>query len=209
MRTEKNFVVFEGIDASGKGSQIELLKQYVEEQGIAENYLFTFEHTRQGAWSEQIEKIISGKDPMPEPEKFQLLYILDRKDHLANVILPALKKGKVVFCDRYILSTLVYGSYEGSVHWKTLLHYHKDILGDDFILPQKTLLYDVDGDVALGRIKRNRTSTTYFETRDRLTKIRDTYLGIAKHMEGINVVDGKGSVEEVFEKTRAALAEYL
>lgn len=209
MRTEKNFIVFEGLDGSGKSSQIELLKKYVSESGKEDSYIFTFEHTRNGPWSQEIEKIIQGDAPMPEAEKFQLLYILDRKDHLHNVILPALKKNKIVFCDRYMLSTLVYGSFEGSIHWKTLFQYHKDILGDDFILPAKTIFFDVEGDVAMGRISAYREKATYFETRDRLTKIRESYCAIGKHIQGFEIIDGSGGPQEVFEKTKEAVKGYL
>jgi len=209
MRREKNFIVFEGLDGSGKSSQIELLKQYIGKTEKKDSCIFTFEHTRQGPWSEEIEKIIHGEMPMPQAEKFQLLYILDRKEHLRDIILPALKKGKTVFCDRYMLSTLVYGSFEGTIHWKTLFQYHKDILGDDFILPEKTIFFDVDSDVAMGRISQNREKPTYFETKNRLAKLREAYLAIGKHIDGFETIDGGGTPEEVFEKTKEKLKGYL
>jgi dTMP kinase len=208
MRVEKNFVVFEGIDGSGKGVQVELLKQYFEEKKRTD-VVFTFEHTRQGPWSEEIEKIMHGQMPSPPHDKLQLLYILDRKDHLENVILPALKKGKTVFCDRYALSTLAYGSYDGSVHWKTLWNNHQEILGDNFIMPALTVFFDIEPARAFKRLRSTRGRITFFESPEKLARIRDAYLSIGKHIEGFKVVDGSGAPEEVFERTTPLLVQYL
>lgn len=95
-KINKNFIVFEGIDGSGKGTQVELLKKYFEKKG-SKNVIFTFEHTREGEWSRKIEEIITGKVKGVPLEKIQLLFILDRKDHIHNVIAPALKKEKLFF----------------------------------------------------------------------------------------------------------------
>ncbi len=209
MRYEKKFVVFEGIDGSGKGTQIDLLKQWWaghKKTGI----VFTREHTRDGQWSDQIEALIrgGGADTVTA-EKLQLLYILDRKDHLERVILPAIKKGETVLCDRYFLSTLAYGSIDRQLHWKTLLENHKEILGDDFILPAKTIFINIDPDIALQHVADRGEGRTYFETLDRQRTIRDAYLSIGPHFEGFTVVDGRGTPEEVFDRVKVALADYL
>jgi len=208
MKIEKNFIVFEGIDGSGKGTQIALLKEYFEKKGT-NNVVFTFEHTRTGEWSEKIEEIIHKRVPFPSMKDMQLLFILDRKLHIENIIRPALKKKKTVFCDRYILSTLAYGSMDPSLHWKTLLQYHRDILGDDFPFPEHTIFIDVDPDVAMSRIHNNRDSATVFEAREKFERIRKNYLSIGTHFDGFTVIDGLGSPEEVFEEVRVVLKDYL
>lgn len=209
MRYEKKFVVFEGIDGSGKGAQIDLLKRWCGDHKKT-GVVFTREHTRDGQWSDQIETFIrgGGADAVTA-EKLQLLYILDRKDHLERVILPAIKKGETVVCDRYFLSTLAYGSIDRQLHWKTLLENNKEILGDDFVVPAKTIFIDVDPDVVLQRIDGRGEGRTYFETLERQRVIRNAYLSIGPHFEGFTVVDGRGTPEEVFNRVEAALAGYL
>jgi dTMP kinase len=207
-KINKNFIVFEGIDGSGKGTQIELLKKYFEKKGT-KDVLFTFEHTRQGEWSQKIEEIVSGKVKGVSPEKVQLLFILDRKDHIHNVIAPALKKGIKVFCDRYFLSTLAYGSLGGSIHWKTLWNHHKEIIGDELIMPAKTIFFDAQPDLALSRITGRNNGKTIFESLDKLRAIRESYLSIGPHFEGFEIIDGSGTPEQVFETLKQRLADYL
>ncbi len=209
MRYEKNFVVFEGIDGSGKGTQIDLLKRWWTDRKKT-GVVFTREHTRDGQWSDQIEALIRGGGANAvTAEKLQLLYILDRKDHLERVILPAIKKGDTVLCDRYFLSTLAYGSIDRQLHWKTLLENHKEILGEYFVLPAKTIFIDVDPDMALQHVADRGEERTYFETLDRQRVIREAYLSIGPHFEGFTSVDGRGTPEEVFDRVKEALGDYL
>ncbi|BCX16247.1 MAG: thymidylate kinase [Candidatus Parcubacteria bacterium] len=208
MVTERNFVVFEGIDGSGKGTQIEMLKDYFQKRQRT-NVVFTFEHTRESHWSQKIDEILSGKITDFSLRDLQLLYILDRKEHIEKFIKPQLKKGNLVFCDRYFLSTLAYGSLDKSLHWKTLFDYHKQIIGKDFILPAKTLFFDVSPDIALGRIEKRGEEKTYFETLERQRLVREAYLNIGRHFQGFEIIDGNGTPQEVFEKTKVSLAEYL
>jgi len=207
-KINKNFVVFEGIDGSGKSAQIELLKKHFE-QKKEKNVLFTFEHTRQGEWSKKIEEIVTGKVRGVPLEKIQLLFILDRKDHIHNVITPALKKGIKVFCDRYFLSTLAYGSLDGSIHWKTLWNHHKEIIGDELVMPSKIIFFDITPDIALSRIDSRNNGKTIFESLEKLRTIRESYLSIGPHFNGFEVVDGNGTPEKVFELLKKSLADYL
>jgi dTMP kinase len=204
----KNFIVFEGIDGSGKGAQIELLKEYFKKKN-KKNVVFTFEHTREGFWSDKIEEIISGKIKNVAPEQLQLLFILDRKEHIEKVIAPALKKGNIVFSDRYFLSTLAYGSLKGGPHWKTLWNHHKEIIGDEMIMPAKIIFFDVSPDIALSRIELRNKDKTIFEKLDNLRMIRENFLSIGPHFDGFEVIDANGTVEEVFEILKEKLKDYL
>ncbi len=206
MKTHNRFVVFEGIDGSGKGTQIDLLKKHFRGR---DDVVFTFEHTRKGEWSRKLEDILHGRVAAPPAKEIQMLFVLDRRDHLHKVIVPALTKGKTVFCDRYMLSTLAYGSLDPSLHWKTLLEMHREVIGDDFLLPQKTLFFDVPVEVALERIHSNRDDKTIFEAQEKLIRIRDSYLAIGPNFEGFEVVDGIGDPEIVFERFMGALQEFV
>jgi len=209
MRYEKHFIAIEGIDGCGKGTQIELLKKHFLERQ-RKDVVFTYEPTRDGEWGKKIQEIINSPQPaVISAEKLQLLYTLDRKDHLERIILPALKKGNTVFCDRYFLSTLAYGSIDKTLHWKTLMHDHEQILGDEFILPAKTILIDVDPDIASPRIDARGEQRSYFETLEKQRMIRQAYLSLGSHFDGFCVVDGSGDSGDVFSRVSVHLSEYL
>ncbi len=207
-KINKNFIVFEGIDGSGKGAQIELLKGHFESKK-RKDVIFTFEHTRKGFWSEKIEDIVGGRIKNVPAEQLQLLFILDRKEHIEKVISPALKKGQMVFCDRFFLSNLAYGSLDGSLHWKTLWNHHKELIGDEMVMPAKTIFFDLEPDVALSRIEKRNNGKTIFESLNKLRAVRENYLSIGAHFDGFEVVDASGSPEQVFEIVKDRLKEYL
>lgn len=208
-KINKNFIVLEGIDGSGKTMILEMLRQYYISKN-RKDVLFTFEHTRQGGeWSNKIEEIIHGKTAEVPPEKLQLLYILDRKDHIVEVIAPALKKGDLVYCSRYFLSTLAYGSYSGKIHWKTLWNNHKEIIGDAMVMPVKTIFIDVAPDIAIQRTVSRGSDKTIFEVQEKLSKIREAYLSIGPHFDGFEMVDGNGTPEHIFELIKQRITAYL
>lgn len=206
-RVENNFIVFEGIDGSGKGTQIDLLKKYYKSINN-KDVVFTFEPTKLSPWAKKIDEILHSNQNI-KIKDLQLLFILDRKYHIENLITPALKKNKIVYSDRYFLSSLVYGSYNGELCWKTLFNYHKKILKDIFVMPKVTIFLDISIDVAFSRIINRGVDKSYFETKHRLKKIRDSYINIGKHFDGFEIIDGAGMSEEVFEETRIILDKYL
>ncbi|HPW34253.1 MAG TPA: dTMP kinase [Candidatus Paceibacterota bacterium] len=206
-KINKNFIVFEGIDGSGKTSIVNLLKDYFERKKNS-NVLFTFEPTNQGEWSKKIDEIVRGEVKNITPNDLQLLCILDRKDHIKQVISPALKKEKIVFCDRFFLSTLAYGSASG-IHWKTLWNNHKDVIGEDMIMPAFIIFFDTDPEIAISRISQRGAKKTIFENIQNLQKIRNEYLSIGPHFEGFKVINGNDSSEKVLESLKLVLAEYL
>jgi len=208
MRVDKNFIVFEGIDGSGKSTQIKFLKEYFESIG-KNNVVFTFEHTRNTEWSKKIEDVMHGVSQKIPMMDLQIMYILDRKEHIKNLIKPELDKGNVVFCDRYILSTLAYGSLDKSINWKTLWNMHDEIMGENLIMPSRMIFFDVDPKLSVLRINKNRLEKTYFEDLEKLSTIRNAYLSVGKSFEEFKVIDGSGTPEEVFDKLKEQISEFL
>lgn len=195
-KLNKNFFVFEGLDGSGKSLQIEMLEDYFSKLNLSGSILFTREHTRESEYSKQIDELIHNPSSSIPARELQQLYIKDRKWHIQEVIGPALDLGKKVFCDRYFLSTLAYGSLDESVGWKILWEDHKDIIGDDFVLPERTIFFDVPPDVALGRVTK-RGGLSNFEKLDKLSIIRKAYLDLKNEFD-FEVVDGDRKPEEIF-----------
>jgi dTMP kinase len=208
MHTSKNFIVFEGIDGSGKSTQIKLLKEYFEKKG-KNNAVFTFEHTRNTEWSNKIEDVMHGVSKKIPMMDLQIMYILDRKEHIKNLIKPELDKGNIVFCDRYVLSTLAYGSLDKNISWKALWNMHDEIIGEDLIMPSKMIFFDVDPKLSVSRINKNRLEKTYFEDLEKLSTIRNAYLLIGKSFKEFQVIDGNGMPEEVLDKLKEQISEFL
>ncbi len=100
------FVTFEGCEGSGKSTQLRLLCEYLDKNGTP--YILTREPGGSSI-AEKIRKIIlDGKNTEMSDECEALLYAAAREQHLTEVIIPALEKGLLVLCDRYVDSSLAY-----------------------------------------------------------------------------------------------------
>lgn len=151
------FVVFEGIDGSGKGTQLELLHHHIKQLDKYNEVLTAREPTRN---AEQIRKRLEQDDTITSGViDMARLFIEDRRQHLQNTILPVLNSGGIVLCDRYMMSTLAYQSAQG-IPLDTLLHMHQEA---GIIAPDLTLLINTRPEVALERIKKRGQKIEKFE----------------------------------------------
>lgn len=182
------FIVFEGIDGSGKSTQTKLLKKYLEEQGFL--VTLTKEPTNNSSVSQKIRQILN-KEVIAGAKELQELFIQDRKEHLEKVVIPSLKEGKIVISDRYYFSTIAYGESERvSKEW--LIEKNKD-----FLAPDTTIIIDLDPKICIERITANRSSIDLFEKIGKLEKVRDNYKDIAKKFQNIYIIDGNEEIERV------------
>ncbi|MEM4330888.1 MAG: dTMP kinase [Candidatus Pacearchaeota archaeon] len=191
------FIAFEGIDGSGKTTQIFELAKYLFRKNKKNNILLTREPYK----DERIRELLTkDKDPYKNSEKLANLFIEDRRIHLKELILPSLKKGIHVISDRFSFSTLAYQQAQG-IPLSTLIKMHKGI-----IIPDAIFIIDVPVEVALRRIKKDkeRNREIKFEKDiDFLKRIRENYLKLAflpKHK--VFVIDGNRKKEEVFEEIK-------
>ena len=197
------FIVLEGIDGSGKSTQLELLIKWFQAKKITT--VITKEPT-QGEWGQKIRKFISSPDLKGEsPERIQILYILDRKEDIEKNIQPALQNNKVVLAERYFLSTLAYGEASG-ISWKRLWDLHKQLIGQDFPQPDITFLLDIDPMVAFEHLQKTGESLDYFETLERLRKIRGAYLHLSKNFKNIHIINTELKSEKIHEQIIKILA---
>ncbi len=164
------FVVFEGLDGSGQSTQAKLLKEYFDQQGIAA--FLTKEPTQWTAAGKKIKKVLDEKTAI-EPLKFQELFARDRAQHLKEEIIPALKQGKIVICDRYAFSSLAYG-------WLDIVISQLVILNEDFIGPDCVFFLRVSPEECLRRIQVRGERTKFFEKLKKLKKVAANYELIAK-----------------------------
>lgn len=136
------FIVFEGIDGSGKGTQIQLLGEYLESRYRA---VWLTREPTDGPEGTRIRKVLRGEIPRPGAEEFQRWYTCDRERHL-NEIQHHLRKGAVVLCDRYYYSTVVYGVADGAPFGKLWAPNKR------FLRPGLTLWLKISPVVAMARI---------------------------------------------------------
>ena len=156
------FVTFEGIEGSGKSYQSKKLYRSIKRRGIP--VILTREPggTR-GA--EKIRKIILEdyfyQDTKVIFNKYTdtLLYLAARNEHVKNKIIPAISKGKIIICDRFIDSTLAYQVYGKGVSKALVDSVHKYILGS--IKPDLTFILKVNISKALERLKKRKKMNRY------------------------------------------------
>ena len=183
------FIVLEGIDGSGKSTQVKLLKKYFEGQGFL--VILTKEPTNDSSVSKKIRQILN-KEVIVEAKKLQELFIQDRKEHLEKLIIPSLKDGKIVISDRYYFSTIAYGE-SAAVSREWLIEKNSN-----FLAPDISIIVDLDPKICIERIRANRSSIDLFEEIEKLKMVRKKYKELAKSFKNVCIVDGKKSIEEVF-----------
>jgi dTMP kinase len=183
------FIVIEGIDGSGKGTQLKRLAEFLRQHD--KDVITTFEPTDEGFGAE-INMILREHTEI-DPTEFQMLYVKDREAHLKNVIKPALEEGKIVLCDRYALSTLAFGSIGGADLGKL-----KEA-GVGFLVPEMTIFIDVTPEECMNRIEKRGEEQELFEKLEKLKIARETYLKEGENYSGFKIVDGNRSREEIFE----------
>ena len=150
------FISFEGPEASGKSSQIILLKKYLIKKNIP--YLITREPGGTKI-AEKLRNIILNKKYNISFLQEILLLMASRSHHIDKIILPALKKGKVVISDRFADSTFVYQGFVNGFTIKKTQYLHKIILNN--FLPSKTFLFDLSPEDIILRLKKRKNKNKY------------------------------------------------
>jgi dTMP kinase len=206
------FVTFEGIEGSGKSTQIRKISRLLDERGV--RHVETREPGRT-ALGESVRAILldprfSGMSPVTD----LLLYNAARAQHLAEVIEPALAAGTTVLCDRYKDSTVAYQGHASGfpLDVLSLVHALPGLARE----PDLTLLLDLPVEIGLDRARARKAATAdplgRFEDLDLSfhRKVRDGYLELARSQPGrIVVINAAGDEEEVFHRLRPVLSRRL
>ena len=157
------FITFEGCEGSGKTTQIQYLKEWFEDN--VETYDLCL--TREPGGTHGAESIrallLNGSASRWQPATEAMLMSASRHEHVFNVIKPALDRGEIVICDRFTDSTHVYQGYVGGVNDKLLDKL--DQLACNGLVPDLTLLLDIDSNEGLARTIERGLAESRFETK--------------------------------------------
>jgi dTMP kinase len=196
------FVAFEGGEGAGKSTQVAAVRRALRAKGLPVTATREPGGTELGVRLR--EMILSGKDLVPRAET--LLYLADRAQHVDTVIRPALERGDVVLCDRYVDSTFAYQgagrglSLEAVVWWAA-----------DHLVPKLTVLLDVDPMIGLDRAGR-RGDMDRFEAEEAEfhQRVRTTFLHCAQQYRyRYLVVDARREAEALTEGIVRAIVDLL
>ncbi|MCI8915951.1 MAG: dTMP kinase [Oscillospiraceae bacterium] len=201
------FIALEGIDGSGKSSQIGPLVRRLAGLGVP------CRETREptgGPVGSLIRQIFTGR-VTADNRVIAALYAADRIDHLVNEVdglLSALDQGITVVSDRYYFSSYAYHSVDVDMDWVI----QANALSAQLLRPTLTVFLDVPVETALARIRENRFVEEIFDGEDRLRRTRELYFQAFERLrdvEHVAVVDGTGSREQVGQRIWEAVAPYF
>jgi len=208
------FITFEGIEGSGKTSQIQSIQVQLRDKG------YDVIATREPGSSDigaQIRSILldsgnKGLDPLAE----LLLYMADRAQHLSETIKPAMSAGKVILCDRYFDATLAYQGYARGLDISLIAKLHQLAFSD--VRPDLTFLLDLPAEVGLARAWRQiengqRTGKeTRFEEEALAfhSKVRSGYLTLAaEEPRRFEIIDASAPKERVVQEIMAVIENVI
>ncbi|QOX65572.1 dTMP kinase [Anoxybacterium hadale] len=199
------FITFEGPDGSGKTTQIERLRSFVEKKGY--DAVLTREPGGT-AISEKIREIILDRnntemDPMTEA----LLYAASRAQHVAQVIKPALESGRAVICDRFIDSSIVYQGF-GRKLGDCVRIINEYAVGGCF--PDITFLLKVDPEIGKGRIRPDAQDRLDMEKLEYHRAVYQAYEELEKNdPDRIIGIDASRGIDEISNEIKSHIERIL
>jgi dTMP kinase len=205
------FITFEGLDGSGKTTQIQLLAAYLREQG------YSVLQTREPGGTDignQIREVLHAlKNEGMHPRTELLLYTASRAQLVAEVIRPRLAAGEIILSDRYIDSTLAYQGYGRGLDLNTL----RQILdfATEGLKPDVTVYLDISAEGGLERRQKaasqgeewNRLDALALEFHQRVHAGYKTL--IQADPQRWLVVEAKGDIDDIQQRIRARLSPLL
>ena len=189
------FIVFEGIDGSGKTTQIKLLADYLLNCNVP--HIVTKEPT-DGSIGTLARNVVRGAETL-SVEALALLFAADRAEHISREIQPALQNGLNVLCDRYVYSNITYQDCEP-------INFHH------LLKPNLTIFIDTDPEECHRRIISTRHTLEIYDSIETGKKLRAKYMeAFDRYKDGmpVIVVDGNLSEQNVFDTIKGLCHDFL
>ncbi len=197
MTQKPYFIVLDGVDGAGSTTHGQLLKGFLENEGLK---VYLTQEPSKSKIGMLLRVFLKNKEIPPTTDA--LLFAADRDIHFHNEIEKKLKEGYIVISDRYIESSIVYQSTQSdkiSVEWIKKINKFVEP-------PDLTIIIDIDPKVALAR--KGDENVEKFENIKFLDKVRELYLTRAKE-EGYEVVSSDGIIEFVQEEIQKIVMKRL
>ncbi len=198
------FITFEGADGSGKTTQLNLMKSFLEEKG------YEVVVTREPGALElgrKIREILLHYEGKVADKCEMFLFLADRAQHVETFIKPAINEGKIVLCDRHTDSTVAYQGYGRGQDVNLLKELNK--IAVNGLEPDLTLLYDVSTETAQNRVgsEKDRMESAGIEFHK---KVRNGYLEVQKeNPERIKLINANNSIEKVFDDSKNIIIKLI
>jgi dTMP kinase len=197
------FITFEGPEGSGKSTQIRRAAELVRDAVVTREPGGT-------PTADRIRAILLDSSTTLDPVAELFLYAASRRQHVIEVIRPALAAGKLVLCDRYTDATLAYQGFGRLLNLDRLRMLNG--WATESLQPDLTLLFDLPEEEGLDRARRRNEEAVHdegrFEAEDLRfhRRVREGYLSLAKaEPRRFAIVDARGTIDEVFDRMRATL----
>lgn len=198
------FIAFEGIDGSGKSTQVKKLVERLSLQGIS---CYATREPTDSPIGSLIHQIMTGRISA-DNRVIASLFAADRLDHLLNEtdgILQKINDGVTVVTDRYYFSSYAYHGVDLDMDWVI----NGNSISADILRPTLTIFLDVPVQKAMERISRGRFHTELFEKEERLTKVREKYFEAFEKLgdvERIVIIDGAADMDTIAEQVWNAVS---
>lgn len=191
-------IVFEGIDGTGKSTQLRLLAEELRKRGFP---VLTTREPTSGPFGQKIRNLYIDRNGCT-PEEELNLFLEDRRQHVREVLDPALAAGQVVLCDRYFLST---AAYQGAHGFDVKEIIEKNRFAPD---PDLALLFQAPPALGISRITKDRgDAPNDFEKAEDLARVSEIF-NLLDH-PSIRKIDATGSIDAVREKVLSLVLPLL
>jgi len=198
------FITFEGIDGCGKSTQWSMARRFLKAQGYAVTALREPGST---PVAERIRRILLDRRLAMSDTTELLLYEAARRDLTANKIVPLLKAGQIVLCDRFYDSTTAYQGYGRKLDLPMVRMLHRVAAGS--LVPDLTFVFDLDLKTAFAR-RGERLDRLESQPRAFHRRVRQGFLEIArKEPKRVRVIDAALPPAQVFENVKSHLLRVL
>jgi dTMP kinase len=185
------FIALEGIDGSGKSTQVKLLTEKLEQAG---HKVYTTCEPTDSSIGKIIRDIFTHKMEA-DHRTIAGLFVADRLDHLLNKtngILKKLEEGYTVITDRYYFSSYAYQSTHMDLDWVIIAN----SLSANLLRPDLNVYIDISPELSIERLNRGRTSIELYETLENLQNVREKYFEVMEKLESVEkvfITDGNRS----------------
>ena len=203
------FITFEGGEGAGKSTAIKKVVEKLENEG----YQIVLTREPGGTpISEEIRNIILDKRNTEMDERTEaLLYAASRRQHIVEKIIPSIKEGKIVLCDRFLDSSLAYQGHARGIGIDKVLE--MNLFATEGLEPDLTFFFDLDPEKGLERIAANSSREVNRLDVEKLSfhkKVREGFLMLAKRFEHrFVVIDASKDKDSVFQDVYNAIEERL